>query len=127
VAGHVIGTETLGSVQYSLAHLKTPLFLVMGHEKCGAVAAALDALAGNAVELAQVGALVKLIEPGLKDLDPSLKGDLRLQAAVESNVRWAIKQLRELPEAKKAVEKKFRMVGGIYDLETGKVRVLSSS
>jgi carbonic anhydrase len=126
VAGNVIGTETLGSIQYALAHLKTPLFLVMGHEKCGAVAAALDALAGNATELAQVGALVKLIEPGLKDLDPSLKGDSRLEAAVESNVRWSMKQLRELPEAKKATEKKFRMIGSVYDLETGKVRLLKS-
>jgi carbonic anhydrase len=43
---------------------------------------------------------------------------------VEANVRWSMKQLAQLPEAKKALEeKRFEMVGAVHDLETGKVRL----
>ena len=65
-----------------------------------------------------------LIEPGLKDIDPKSPPDKQLSAAVEANVRWSMKQLAQLPEAKKALEeKRFEMVGAVHDLETGKVRL----
>ena len=66
-----------------------------------------------------------MIEPGLKDIDPKLPADKQLSAAVEANVRWSMKQLAELPEAKKAPEReRFEMAGAVYELETGRVRLL---
>jgi carbonic anhydrase len=125
VAGNVMSQDVLGSFEYAFAHLHTPLFLVMGHERCGAVTAAVEALAQKSKEPPAIVNLLKLIEPGLNDLAPTLKGEARLKAAVEANVRWSMKQLTELPEGMEALaDKQFKLVGGIYDLEPGKLRVL---
>jgi carbonic anhydrase len=67
-----------------------------------------------------------LIEPGLKSLDPKLNGDAQLKAAVEANVRYSMHQIAESPDGKKTLEeKRFEMVGAVYQLETGVVRFLS--
>lgn len=126
VAGNVIDSDILGSIQYAARHLKTRLLVVMGHEGCGAVTATLEALDGTAKEPRFIEALVKQIEPGLKDLDPKLAGEARLSAAVEANVRWGVKQLASVPEAKKALEEKaLVLVGAVYNLATGRVRFLT--
>jgi carbonic anhydrase len=125
VAGNVIGTDVLGSLQYAYHHLHVPLVAVLGHEGCGAVSAALELKFKRAKEPEHIDALVQLIEPGLKDIDPMLAPDKQLSAAVEANVRWSMKQLAELPDAKKALEdKRFEMVGAVYELATGNVRML---
>ncbi len=66
VAGNIIATDVLGSLQYATLHLHTPLVVVMGHESCGAVTAAVDALEGRGTEPRFIAALVAAIEPGLK-------------------------------------------------------------
>jgi carbonic anhydrase len=125
VAGNIISTDVVGSLQYAGHHLQVPLLVVLGHEGCGAVTAALDAKFKRAHEPERIEALVRMIEPGLKDIDPKLPLEKQLSAAVEANVRWSMKQLAQLPEAKKTLkEKRFEMVGAVYDLETGKVRLL---
>ncbi len=125
VAGNVIGTDVLGSLQYAYHHLRVPLVVVLGHEGCGAVTAALDAKFRRAHEPERIEALVRMIEPGLKDIDPALAPDKQLSAAVEANVRWSIKQLSEFPEPKKAIEeKRFELVGAVYGLATGQVHML---
>jgi carbonic anhydrase len=99
--------------------------MVLGHEGCGAVTAALDAKFRRAHEPERIEALVRMIEPGLKDIDPRLPPESQLGAAVEANVRWSMKQLAELPEAKKALqEKRFELVGAVYELRTGRVCLL---
>lgn len=126
VAGNVIATDVLGSLQYAGYHLKVPLLVVLGHEGCGAVAAALDAKFKRMKEPEHIEALVQMIEPGLKDLDPALTGAAQLNAAVEANVRWSMKQITDIPDAKKSLEeKRFEMVGAVYQLATGAVRFLS--
>jgi carbonic anhydrase len=125
VAGNVIGTDVLGSLQYAYYHLHVPLVVVLGHEGCGAVNAALELKFKRVKEPEHIDALVQLIEPGLKDIDPMLAPDKQLNAAVEANVRWSLKQLAELPDAKKALEeKRFELTGAVYDLATSKVRML---
>jgi carbonic anhydrase len=125
VAGNVISTDVVGSLQYAGYHLHVPLLMVLGHEGCGAVTAALDAKFKRAHEPERIEALVRMIEPGLKDIDPKLSPEKQLSAAVEANVRWSMKQLAEMPEAKKALEeKRFEMVGAVYELATGSVRLL---
>jgi carbonic anhydrase len=127
VAGNVMDDDVAGSIQYAIHHLKTPLMVVMGHEGCGAVTAALEALDGAHKEPKYIEALVKHIEPGLKGLDPALRGDVRLSAAVEANVRWSTGQLARSPEGQKALaEKIVSLVGAVYELKTGRVRFLAT-
>ena len=124
VAGNVISPEVMGTLQYAGVHLRTPLFVVLGHEGCGAVKAALAARHG-AQEPARIALLLDSILPGLRDLPPELAPDEEMRAAVEANVRWSMHQLLETPEAKaRLVEGTMKLVGGVYELESGRVRFL---
>jgi carbonic anhydrase len=125
VAGNVISPEVMGTLQYAGVHLRTPLFVVLGHEGCGAIKAALAARHG-AQEPARIALLLDNILPGLRDLLPEPTPDAEMRAAVEANVRWSMHQLLETPEAKaRLVEGTMKLVGGVYELETGRVRFLS--
>ena len=66
VAGNVLSPEVGGSFQYAFQHLRTPLFVVLGHEGCGAVQAALAARAHGSSEPDRIAALLENIEPGLR-------------------------------------------------------------
>jgi carbonic anhydrase len=125
VAGNIIATDVLGSLQYATRHLHTPLVVVMGHESCGAVTAAVDALAGRAKEPRYIAALVAAIEPGLKGLPAELEGADRVHAAVEANVRWSMGQLAALPESQLALKRKRpSLVGAVYHIAKGTVHFL---
>jgi carbonic anhydrase len=125
VAGNVMAPDVVGSVEYAVGHLGTPLVVVLGHQGCGAVTAALEAMERPTKELPAVEALVNLIKPGLPAPLPPGKPEERLRAAVEANVRWSLKQLVKVPEAKKLIDaKKGILVGAVYELSTGKVRLL---
>jgi carbonic anhydrase len=126
VAGNVIAEDVVGSIAYAGLHLRTPLFVVLGHEGCGAVTAAVDAKLKKAKEPEQIEALVKLIDPGLKGVDWKLARPALLDAAIEANARWSLRQLTDIPAAKKAIEQhRCAFVGAVYDLQTGKVRFLA--
>lgn len=125
VAGNVISPDVVGSLAYAMVHLQTPLFVVVGHQGCGAVTAAVQALQGPTNELPGIETLLKLIEPGLPKTLPGDSFDQQVSAAVEANVRWSIRQLAELPGAKKPLEtKQATLLGAVYDLATGQVRFL---
>jgi carbonic anhydrase len=125
VAGNVISNEVLGTLQYAAVHLQTPLFVVLGHEGCGAVAATLAMKSGAARERSRIALLLENIAPGLGDIDQGLSAEAQLQAAVEANVRWSMHQLLETPEAKaRRAEGVLKLVGAVYELTTGQVRVL---
>jgi carbonic anhydrase len=119
VAGHVIDPSTLGSLQYALVHLKTPLFLVLGHEHCGAVTAAVQALLGEHQEPAKIQALVDLVEPGLKKMDLHGERDAVIREAVAANVRWTMRQLGDL------CDDSTQLAGAVYELDRGEVKMLS--
>jgi carbonic anhydrase len=124
VAGNVISPEVMGTLQYAGVHLRTPLFVVLGHESCGAVGAALAARHG-AQEPARIALLLDNILPGLRDLPPDTDREREMRTAVEANVRWSMHQLLETPEAKaRQAEGRMKLVGGVYELETGRVRFL---
>ncbi|MEO6824844.1 MAG: carbonic anhydrase [Nitrosospira sp.] len=125
VAGNVIAEDVVGSLQYAVRHLQTPLVVVLGHEKCGAVSATLEEMINKPTEPEHIGALIQMIKPGLGKLD--LKGDREtlVSAAVEANVRWSMHQLATLPAAVRAVrEGRVTQVGGVYELATGRVRFI---
>lgn len=125
VAGNVIAADVVGSIAYAAVHLETPLFVVLGHAGCGAVTAAVDTRQKKVREPARIAALVKLIDPALKDVDFQLEHRALVAAAVEANVRWSLQQLRELPEMKPVhTAGQVTIMGGVYDLATGQVRFL---
>ena len=74
VAGNVFAPDGLGSLEYAWLHLKVPLVLVLGHEGCGAVAAALEARFGQAKEPEAVAALVRRIDPAPEGPRPQAGG-----------------------------------------------------
>lgn len=125
LAGNIIAEDVVGSLQYAARHLQTRLIVILGHEGCGAVAATLEEIQNKAKEPKHIESLIKSIKPGLEQLDLELDRDALLRAAVEANVRWSMRQLYALPEAKRALqENKLTLVGAVYELKTGRVRFL---
>jgi carbonic anhydrase len=126
VAGNVISPEVMGSLQYAAVHLHTPLFVVLGHEGCGAIQAALARKYQGARERRRIELLLDRISPGLLGLPQGLTGEARMAAAVEANVRWSMKQLRDTPEGQARMKEGIlKLVGAVYELHTGRVRFLS--
>jgi carbonic anhydrase len=125
VAGNVISPEVLGSLQYAAVHLRTPLFVVLGHEGCGAVQAALATKFHGARERRRIAVLLDNILPGLHGLRAGRSPARLLAAAVEANVRWSMHQVLETPEARaRQAEGLLKLVGAVYQLKTGRVRFL---
>jgi carbonic anhydrase len=125
VAGNVISPEVMGSLQYAAVHLHTQLFVVLGHEGCGAVQAALASVRESVRERARIALLLDRIVPGLSGVDLSLPAEAQVAAAVEANVRWSMHQLLDTPEGRARIEEGIvRLVGGVYELTTGRVRFL---
>jgi carbonic anhydrase len=107
-------------------YLGMSLLVVLGHEGCGAVKAALAAKFHRAKHPERIRQLVELIEPGLERIDPKLSAAEQLEAGVEANVRWSVHQVSRAREVRRAFREKgsVLIVGAIYELTTGKVRWL---
>ncbi len=125
VAGNTASAEVMGSLQYAGAHLCTPLFVVLGHERCGAVSAALETKFRGVQHRSRIQILVDSIMPGMPNFEPHLSPEVCLAQAVEANVRWTLRQLRETPEARERLPSgQVKLVGAIYEIATGRVRLL---
>jgi carbonic anhydrase len=125
VAGNVLGPSILGTLQYAAAHLKTPLFIVMGHEQCGAVQAAISSRFHGVTQKSRIELLLENILPALDDLDRNQSPDALLKAAVEANVRHTVRQILETPEAKaNLATSNMLLLGAICDTGSGHVRFL---
>jgi carbonic anhydrase len=121
VAGNVATDTEIGSLEYGAEHLHIPLLVVMGHESCGAVTAAVQ---GGEAE-GHISTLVDLIKPAV-DKTRGKSGDA-VANAVEENVRMVVQQLRSSTPVLSTLvsEGKLKIVGGVYSLETGKVTWLN--
>jgi carbonic anhydrase len=109
-------------MQYAFQHLRTPLFVVLGHTGCGAVAAALETGLRGTRQDSRIQILVDNILPGLADLNLKLDPETLPGRAVEANVRWSMRQIRETPEGRKyKAEGRVKLVGAIYEIETGRI------
>jgi carbonic anhydrase len=125
VAGNVAGVDETASVEYAVEHLKTPVLLVLGHTKCGAVTAVVQGahLTGSLPSLAsRIRPAVNKTKTAHKDL----KGDPLLAAAIKANVYQAMADLSSKSKIVKDLVKagKVQVVGAIYDLESGQVEWL---
>jgi carbonic anhydrase len=125
VAGNVCGPSEMGSVEYGVDHVGTPLLVVLGHSQCGAVTAAtMSADVHGAIK-----PLVARITPAVKEAQaahPDTHGKDLLPAATEANVWNSIKELLTQSHATRELVKhgKLKVVGAIYDVKSGKVRWL---
>ena len=120
-AGNTVDQSALGSIEYAVLELGTPLILVLGHESCGAVSAAVDIVQENATFPGSIGAMVEPIVPAVLAVRDA-EGDL-LDNAVRENVRRIVERLKTseplLIDPINAGT--LRVVGARYDLETGEV------
>ena len=125
LAGNIFSPGVAASLQFAGSYLKTPLFLVLGHEDCGAVTAALESRDLGKPQLSRIQLLVDRIAPGLPDTDPQLSSEARLARAVESNVHWTVHQILDSPEGRTfAAEGWLKVVGAMYDIASGRVRLI---
>lgn len=127
VAGNVLSPEVAGSMQYAVSHLKTPLVVVLGHEGCGAIHAALETKFQSVQQRTRIQLLVDTILPALAGLDPRLPPATQLAQAVEINVRSTVRTIIESPEGQaRLAEGRVKIIGAIYEIETGRVRLLEA-
>ena len=117
VAGNVVSDTELGSLEYGAEHLHVPLLIVLGHQRCGAVTAAVE---GGEVP-GHISALTELLRPAVEKTR-GMPGD-RVENAVRANVEMVVKQLRTSgPVLEKLVSRgELKVVGAIYSLDTGQV------
>jgi len=126
VAGNVMSLEVKASLQYAGAHLRTPLFMVLGHEGCGAVKAALQSKLEGTEHHSHIQMLVENILAGLPDFVADISEHGRLAEAVEANVRWSMRQIAETPEWSNATRLGAKLVGAVYEITSGEVRFLTN-
>lgn len=130
VAGNVCDTDEIGSIEYGLAHVNTPVLVVLGHTQCGAVTAVTHAVHGQGHALERnIPPLVDNIAPAVKRaiaLHQDVHGDDIIPYAIKENVWQGIEDLfmaspavRDLVNAGKT-----KVVGAIYDVGTGHVNWL---
>lgn len=123
VAGNVAGGSELGSAEYAVGHLKPAVMVVMGHTKCGAVAAAASGAEVHGSVRGVVAAITPAVERARRN-NPGVEGAELVELAVRENVWQTVYDtLRNSSEIREAVRSgKLRLVGAVYDLSTGEVK-----
>jgi carbonic anhydrase len=129
VAGNVVdgaGVTVKGSIEYAIAELHVPLIVVLGHSNCGAVKSAVAHIEHKDSLPGAINGLVELIKPAVLKVQ-SQPGDIYVNATRE-NVRIGVEKLKNLqPILAPGVKKgSVKVIGGVYDLHTGKVGLLRS-
>jgi carbonic anhydrase len=121
VAGNVLDEVILGTIEYAVEHLHTPLVMVLGHDKCGAVTAAVERVPINS----HVQAVVDALQPALT-LAEAQEGE-RVSTAIDANIRYAVKTLHasEPVLLGACAAGQLRIVGARYNLDTGQVKIIA--
>lgn len=125
-AGNNVDTAGMGSIEYSVMALKVPLIVVLGHEKCGAVAAATQVVTEDARFPGSIGRMIEPIVPAVLAAQKSGADDL-VEASVEENVRRMVERLQTASEPmliEPQERGELKVVGAVYGLATGEVRWL---
>ena len=122
-AGNTVDTTALGSIEYAVGVLGVPLVVVLGHERCGAVDAAVDVVTKNATYPGSIGRMIEPIVPAVLRAQTEKPNDL-LHASIRTNVARTVNRLRTASEPillDPLKTKKLRIVGAAYDLDNGSV------
>jgi carbonic anhydrase len=126
-AGQVMDQAVLGTLQFGVEEFKTPLLVVLGHSKCGAVKATIEALekksppSGTAVDV-----LITAITPAVREAEElGAKPDELLAVSIDNNVERVVQQLSDAKTLSVAVKsRKLKVIGAFYDILTGEVSFL---
>ncbi|MCG8524849.1 MAG: hypothetical protein MI748_00600, partial [Opitutales bacterium] len=130
IAGNVCDVNVLGSIEYGLAHVHTPLLVILGNTQCDVVTAVTHEVQGRGRELeANIRPLMDNIVPAVKKAiheHPTAGGDAVIPYAIEENVWQSVKAVLERSPASRALIEsgKVKVVGAIYDVSNGGVRWL---
>ncbi len=117
VAGNIVTTEILGSLEYAAAVLGTNTILVMGHGRCGAVTAAIQGQSAPG----QIGSLFPYIEPAVQQAGPDLEATVRANALIQAD------KVRSSPLLAKLIEEgQLKVSAGYFDIRSGTVTLLES-
>jgi len=126
VAGNVIDKIELGSVEYAVKHLKTPLIVVMGHEHCGAVEAAVEE--NGEKQHGNIGAIIDKIEPSVKKIkSKGLQGEKLVEEVINENIYNSSSQIKKSEIIKEELQRgNVKIVEAKYMLESGEVKWLNN-
>jgi carbonic anhydrase len=124
IAGNFASDEVTASLEYAVQVLNTPLIMVLGHEACGAVDATIKSVKDGTTLPGHLPSLIAAIKPAVD----AAKGDSGdpLTNAIRRNVSLNVDKLKTTAPILKSFvdDKKIRIVGGIYELGTGKVKLI---
>jgi carbonic anhydrase len=125
LAANIVDDDALASLEYAVKFLGAPLILVVGHSNCGAVAAAIKVVMERAELPGHLPGLIKAIEPAVIAAHGRHPGDL-LAVAIEENVRLNVKRAISDSEilSEALAAKTIAVSGGVYDIATGKVKLI---
>ncbi|MBR1629186.1 MAG: carbonic anhydrase [Lachnospiraceae bacterium] len=112
VAGNVIGAQEMGSIEYAVGHLHTPLVFVLGHDHCGAVAATLE------------GGAAGFIAAITNEIQSAIDGETNPDEASKKNVRYAVEKLKSAVKHFHGEQQRVILCGGVYHQISGKVEVV---
>jgi carbonic anhydrase len=125
LAGNFVNDDGLASLEYGVRFLGVPLIMVLGHSNCGAVDATIKVLKDDAKLPGHLPELGSSIKPAVEAARKTNASNL-LEEAIAENVRHNVARLRDAkPIISEAVTaRKIRVVGGVYDLATGVVKLV---
>jgi carbonic anhydrase len=124
VAGNIVDDLLLGSIEFAVEEFGSPLVVVLGHERCGAVTATIDAIESGTGAPGHIGTIVDALRP-IVEPELSRPGDV-VDNAVRANIRAQAAQLTARSEllAEHVRAGELRIVGARYDLDTGRVALV---
>lgn len=110
LAGNVVDDDALGSIEYAVEHLNTPLIVVMGHQSCGAVTATYN-------EVVKGEKVSGNMESFVKKITPSVNKNGTIDDAIHTNIDMVVKEISEYKGIKTLIDQgKVKVVGAYYDL-----------
>jgi len=121
-AGNVMGDYELGSIEYAVEHLDCKLVVVMGHKDCGAIKAFISS-DGHYEHLDHIKKIIEYIENEQEEKNLASRHELNVDKAIDANIAHGVTFLKTAePILKEFYDaKKVKIVGALYDIETGKV------
>ncbi|OLN29370.1 carbonic anhydrase [Desulfosporosinus metallidurans] len=123
VAGNVVTPVEMGSIEYAVEHLKVPLVVVLGHEECGAVTAAVQ---GGETH-GSIAAIIEKIKPAVNEARVTkATGKDLIEKSADLNIQNALMDIAKSPIIKEGVEtKQVRVIGAKYDLDEGLLKLMN--
>ena len=124
-AGNYLTTDNVATIEYSVAVLNTPLIMVLGHESCGAVKAAIEAVDHHKDFPGHIQLLASAIAPAVRAVSDNSSS--RLINVTKKNVIMTVERLRNKTPILDQYhdQKRIRVVGGLYHLDTGRVELIA--